>query len=110
VWLALGPEYRRNGCLRAIPGTHRHEYSRERFDEELFLKPEHPDNGPLIEQAVDVELDAGDVLFFHARLFHAATRNLTDEPKFSVVFTFRPFDNPPRPNTRSSSLPELLLL
>jgi len=31
---------------------------------------------------------AGDVLFFHARLFHAAGRNRTADTKFSLVFTY----------------------
>ena len=46
-------------------------------------------------------LKAGDGLFFHARLFHAARRNRTDRPKWSAVFTARPADNPPVPGTRS---------
>ncbi|GAF71697.1 unnamed protein product, partial [marine sediment metagenome] len=39
--------------------------------------------------------------------FHSASRNYSDTPKWSVVFTFRPSDNPPIPGTRSASLPEL---
>ncbi|QDT38708.1 phytanoyl-CoA dioxygenase family protein [Stratiformator vulcanicus] len=109
LWLALGPEYRRNGCLRVIPGSHRGSYQPEQFDSEQFLIPDLEANTKLIDNAVDVELDPGDVLFFHARLFHAATRNFTEEPKFSAVFTFRSFNNSPLPQTRSSSLPELLL-
>jgi len=109
MWLALGVEYRRNGCLRVIPGTHTAKYRPEQFDEEQFLRPDVPENAELIERAIDVELEPGDVLFFHARLFHAATRNFTEEPKFSAVFTFRPADNRPIAGTRSSSLPEILL-
>lgn len=109
VWLALGPERRENGCLRVIPGSHTASLERHRFDEAMFFRTDLPENAPLLEKAIDVELDAGDVLFFHARTLHAATRNFTNQPKFSVVFTFRPLDNPPRSGTRSSSLPELLL-
>ena len=54
-------------------------------------------------------LEPGDVLFFHCRTLHAASRNYTDDTKFSVVTTFRPGDNPPVPGTRSASLPELLI-
>lgn len=107
VWLALTPERPENGCLWLIPGTHGMEFSRERLDEALFLREDLPENQVLISQKVAALLDPGDVLFFHGRAFHAATRNRTAQPKYSVVFTFRPEDNPPRPGTRSSSSPEL---
>lgn len=109
VWLALGVESKQNGCLRLIPGTHTMTFERERLDDDLFLNPDDPRNQPLIEQQIFAELQPGDALFFHARTFHAATRNHTADPKFSVVFTFRPYDNRPIPGTRSASLPEMLL-
>lgn len=109
VWIALGEERPENGCLRVIPGTHRITFERDRLDDALFLRTDDERNAPLIERQVWAELQPGDVLFFHARTFHAATRNDTQQPKFSVVFTFRPQDNRPIPGTRSASLPELLL-
>ncbi|HXY35745.1 MAG TPA: phytanoyl-CoA dioxygenase family protein [Planctomycetaceae bacterium] len=109
VWLALTSETTQNGCLRLIPGSHRLHLDRGRFEDALFLRPELPENRELIEKAVWAELEPGDVLFFHARTFHAASRNYTDLTKFSVVFTFRGADNLPRPESRSASLPELVL-
>jgi phytanoyl-CoA hydroxylase len=109
AWLALGHETPENGCLYVIPGTHRMNFSRDRLDDALFLRPEQPENAKLIDQKVAAELEPGDVLFFHALTFHAAGRNQTDQSKFSVVFTFRPFDNAPLAGSRSASLPELLL-
>jgi phytanoyl-CoA hydroxylase len=107
VWLALGDERPENGSLCVIPGTHVMSFSRERLDEALFLRPDLPENQVLIAQKVPVELAAGDVLFFHCRTFHAAGKNLTNQPKFSAVFTFRPADNPPVPGSRSAEFPEL---
>ena len=101
VWIALGDETPENGCLRVIPGTHREAWDPSRFDAEKFLKADSPVNADLLAAAVDVPLKAGDGLFFHARLFHAARRNRTHEPKWSAVFTARPADNPPIPGTRS---------
>jgi phytanoyl-CoA hydroxylase len=109
IWVALGRETPENGCLYVIPGTHKQSFVRERLDHEQFLRPDVPENAALIAQKVAVPLEAGDVLFFHARTFHAAGRNLTEETKYSAVFTFRAADNPPKPGTRSSSMPELLL-
>ena len=77
--------------------------------DDLFLRQDLPANKPLLETSVPVELQPGDALFFHARCFHAATRNFSNETKKSVVFTFRSLDNSPLPGTRSSEMPELLL-
>jgi phytanoyl-CoA hydroxylase len=109
LWIALGPETPENGCLRVLPGSHREPISADQLDELKFLRTDIPQNQKLLDSAVSVELSAGDALFFHARLFHAATRNYTTQTKHSVVFTFRSLDNAPLPGTRSSQLPELLL-
>ncbi|HUG20226.1 MAG TPA: phytanoyl-CoA dioxygenase family protein [Planctomycetaceae bacterium] len=109
LWLALGAEHSENGCLKVIPGSHSLAYSRERFDDELFLRIDLPENQQLISKSEYVELSPGDVLLFHCRLFHSATRNFSDQPKFSAVFTFRGPDNQPVPDTRSSAMPEISL-
>jgi phytanoyl-CoA hydroxylase len=109
VWLALGAERPENGCLRVIPGSHRIALDRSRFDEALFFRPDLAANAELIAQAVPVELEAGDVLFFHCKTLHAASRNFTPQTKYSVVFTFRAADNRPRPGSRSAQSPELLI-
>ncbi len=109
VWLALGEETRANGCLWVLPGTQRMSLARDRFDERLFFRADLPQNRALIDTAVAAELHAGDVLFFHALTLHAAGRNTTGDTKFSLVFTYRPADNPPRPNTRSAASAEIAL-
>lgn len=109
VWVALGEENQENGCLKVIPGTHRMEFSPEQLDERIFLRPNLPENQTLIDTSVSAELHPGDILLFHCRTFHAATRNFTNQPKFSAVFTFRPADNPPIPGSRSAALPELVI-
>ena len=109
VWIALGEERPDNGCLQVIPGSHRMNLDRIRFDADVFFRVDLPENQPAIATRQFVELSPGDVLLFHCKTLHAASRNATDEAKFSAVFTFRPGDNHPHPNTRSSSQPELLL-
>lgn len=102
VWLALGAETRTNGCLRLLPGTHRLRFERSRLDERLFLREDLPENRALVEREIAAELEAGDVLFFHALTFHAAERNRGDATKFSLVFTYRAADNAPLPGSRSA--------
>lgn len=110
VWLALGKETAKNGALKVIPGSHRLDLDRGRLDKALFLRTELAENRALVEQGLSVDLEPGDVLFFHCRVFHAAGINLSDEIKHSVVFTYHSGDNRPIPDTRSASLPSIPLL
>jgi phytanoyl-CoA hydroxylase len=109
AWVALGSETPDNGCLQVIPGTHRMTFARERLDAALFLRPDLAENEPLIAGRKFVELQPGDLLFFHCLTFHAAGRNHTRQTKYSAVFTFRGVSNEPKPGTRSASMAEVLL-
>ncbi len=109
AWIALGTERPENGCLQVIPGSHKLALDRKRLDDELFFRKDLPENAALIETKTFVSLEPGDVLFFHCRTLHAASRNSTTETKYSAVFTFRSADNQPLLGTRSAMLPELLL-
>lgn len=109
VWLALGAENLHNGCLRLIPGSHNASYGPAHFDSQKFFRTDLPENQEAIDGSCVAELEAGDVLFFHCRTLHSATRNFSNQVKLSIVFTFRPLDNPPVPGTRSASMPEMLL-
>ena len=109
VWLALGVEVEANGALSVVPGSQRLELDRGRFDADLFLRLDLEENQRLIDQARVVELDPGDVLFFHSRLFHAAGTNRTAQAKLSLVSTYHADDNHPIPGTRSSQYPAVAL-
>ena len=107
VWFALGEETRANGALQVIPGTHQLDIDTQRLDTDLFLRPDLEENSSLIERAEVVELNAGDVLLFHCRLFHAAGRNTSDAVKLSPVFTYHRKDNRPQQDTRSDRFPSI---
>lgn len=109
AWLALDNERIDNGCLRVIPGSHALDLPSGRFDADLFLRTDLPVNKALIKQARTIELNRGDLLLFHSRLFHAASRNRTDRVKFSVVFTYHGESNAPIHRTRSDSYPSIRL-
>jgi phytanoyl-CoA hydroxylase len=107
AWLALGPEVVENGCLSFLPGSHRMEMGAERFDEAKFLRTDLHENQALIEARVTPTLEAGDVILFHCRTFHAAGENRTEIPKWSLVFTYHAADDRPLPGSRSASLPSI---
>jgi phytanoyl-CoA hydroxylase len=109
VWLALGRERYENGCLLVLPGSHAMEFLPEQLDAAQFLRTDVPQNRALLAREARVELDPGDVLFFHCRLFHAAGANHTQETKFSVVHTYHADSNRPIPGTRSASVADIPL-
>ncbi len=109
VWLALGPERPENGGLLLVPGSHRIDFRREQFDEARFFRTDLEENRTLLDGQTSADLDRGDVLFFHARLLHAAGPNQTSLTKLAAVFTYHAADNTPLAGTRSASLPDILL-
>ncbi|HTI16044.1 MAG TPA: phytanoyl-CoA dioxygenase family protein [Trinickia sp.] len=109
TWLALGPECVENGALWFVPGSHTMTFTSDRFDAAKFFRADLPENKALIETAVCPKLEAGDVVFFHCNTLHAAGRNVTDDVKFSLVFTYHGATNVPLPGTRSAGLPEIVL-
>ncbi len=109
VWLALGPERLDNGCLRLIPGSHRAAFRHDQYDAARFFRTDLDDNRHILDTQVAAELNAGDVLFFHSGLLHAAGTNRTDLTKLAAVFTYHATDNHPLPGSRSASLPDISL-
>ena len=109
VWLALGAETEANGALQVIPGSHRLDVRQEQLDELDFLRPEVPQNQPLVAQGKVLELQQGDVVFFHSGLFHAAGRNTSNAVKTSVVFAYRGESNMPVAGTKSAAAGDVLL-
>ena len=109
VWLALGEETEDNGGLFFIPRSHLPNLDRGRLDKDLFLRTDLEENQVLIDQAICPTLQAGDVVFFHCRTFHAAGMNQTAGVKLSPVFTYHSADNLPIPGTGSSIYPSIAL-
>ncbi len=108
-WLSMGDENNANGCLKVLPGSHKIEVEEGMVDKELFLNEAHSMSKPWLETAVDVELAAGDVLFFHAKLFHAANNNQTEQAKFSLVNSYHGSDTQPLPNSKSTTYEEVMI-
>lgn len=107
AWLALGDETPANGCMWLLPGSHRLEVGPDRLDAAQFLREDLDGNRELIATAEPAPLEPGDVLFFHAGVFHAAGRNTTDELKLSAVFTYHDAENRPEPGSRSARQPAI---
>jgi phytanoyl-CoA hydroxylase len=107
VWLAIGDETIDNGALWFVPKSHSAAFTSDRFDEAKFFRSDLEANQALIRTAVSPELKAGDVVFFHCNTLHSAGKNLSDQVKFSLVFTYHGVSNVPLPGSRSAAKPEI---
>ena len=83
--------------------------SGDKLDAAQFLRGELDENRTLLRTQIAAELETGDVLFFHSRLFHAAGKNETSDTKYALVFTYHAAGNRPLAGTRSASLPDVMI-
>jgi ectoine hydroxylase-related dioxygenase (phytanoyl-CoA dioxygenase family) len=89
VWLALDPSNKENGCMRVIPGTHRHGFSeyeavdatKNTFKSQIKNVDE--------SKAVYFELDRGECSLHDSRIIHGATANTS--PHRRCGYTMRYF-------------------
>ena len=110
VWYALGDELEINGAMKIIPGSHRWQVPDEALDAARFLLVDHPYNRDRLETQRVVTLNAGDALLFSAHCFHAAGKNMTDQAKYSAVFTYHGENTLPIQSTNSALEQELTII
>lgn len=109
AWLALGEENERNGGLMVVPGSHKMSFTPQQFDEALFFRQDLEENQQILRSKINLELAPGDLLLFHCRTIHAATRNYTNQTKMAAVFTYRSGSDLPVAGTRSAEIPDIEL-
>ena len=96
VMLALTEATKQNGCLQVLKASHK----MGRF-EHVFAGEQQGADMPFVEEAlkicerVYVELNPGDVLFFHPNLLHMSAANLSDKPRWSLISAYNLSYNKP---------------
>ncbi|HEV7610584.1 MAG TPA: phytanoyl-CoA dioxygenase family protein [Steroidobacteraceae bacterium] len=109
VWVALGEESVDNGALWFVPGSHRMAFDTGQFDQARFFRTDRAGNAELLRKADSPHLMPGDAVLFHCNTLHSAGKNLRDEVKFSLVYTYHARNNAPVVDTRSASKHEVQL-
>lgn len=94
--IAVDPATRENGCLQVLKGSH----SMGRIDHVLTGDQAGADLERVHEaqkrlETVYVEMDAGDVLFFHSNLLHRSDQNRSDKPRWSMICCYNAARNDP---------------
>lgn len=91
AWIALTPSHRGNGCMRVIPGSHRlGALDHENVADEHLLnrRGERIKIGVDESQAVDIELQPGQISLHESTLVHSSNPNASDEPRIGFIVRF----------------------
>ena len=112
VWVALEPSTVHNGCLRVIPGSHRARTLGEHLHEDrsdLTLNQRMADAAFDPAQAVDLELQPGQMSMHDVYMIHGAEPNRSAQRRTGVALRYFPtsshFDRRLRPVAGRSGVP-----
>ena len=92
AWIAIDRVRRQNACLKVIPGSHLsglkpHQIdSRKNLALDRTVNPEHLNK----EEAVDIELEPGELVFFDVYLMHGSNANTSGERRAGLVYRYMP--------------------
>ncbi len=105
VWVALEPSTRANGCLRVIPGSHRAKQLHAHLYEDrsdLTLNQRLAAGAFDEADAVDIELEPGQMSLHDVHMVHGAAANRSDRRRTGVALRYMPatshFDRSLRPS------------
>jgi len=112
VWVALEPSTRENGCLRVIPGSHTAKHLHPHLHEDrndLTLNQRMAHGSFDINDAVDIELEPGQMSMHDIFMIHGAKVNTSGIRRTGVALRYMPgssvFDRSLRPFEGQTGVP-----
>ncbi|HSK62616.1 MAG TPA: phytanoyl-CoA dioxygenase family protein, partial [Pyrinomonadaceae bacterium] len=92
AWIALTPSERSNGCMRAVPGSHKHgllDHDTVVDDPDLLNRRGERLRMDVDEtQAVDIVLQPGEMSLHHTNIVHGSNANGSDGPRIGFIVRF----------------------
>jgi len=93
VWTPFVPARVHNGCMQFVPGTHKlGQVTHVKRQYYLEISPELLE--PYLSQAINIELDPGDVVLFHNLLFHRGLPNHSKQIRWSADWRYQDATQP----------------
>jgi phytanoyl-CoA hydroxylase len=89
VWTPLVPATTENGCMQFVPETHKLGLVGHSRVNRFYLKIEEQHLNPRLDQAVDIELNPGDVVLFSNLLFHQGLPNRSEGIRWSADWRYQ---------------------
>lgn len=109
VMVAISHANKENGCLQVIKGSHKLGRVEHGFSgEQVGASQRYVDLALKTMPLEYVELEAGDVLFFHSNLIHRSEANLSENARWSLISCYNRASNLPYNDsapTNSSTTP-----
>jgi len=96
AFIAVDPATRENGCMQVLSESHlmgRVEHILT--GDQAGADPERVREAEKRLPLVYVEMDPGDVLFFHANLLHRSDQNRSDKPRWAMICCYNAARNDP---------------
>lgn len=93
AWVALSPSTRRSGCMRVLPGSHRHPVAphRDTFAANNMLSRGQEMQVEVDEtQVVDIELRPGEMSLHHVTIAHGSDPNRGDDRRIGLAIRYIP--------------------
>jgi hypothetical protein len=96
AFIAVDPATRENGCMQVLSGSHRmgridHVLTGDQAGADMERVREAEKRLPLVY----VEMEPGDVLFFHSNLLHRSDQNRSDKPRWAMICCYNAARNDP---------------
>ena len=92
AWIAIDRVRRENACLKVIPGSHLNGLKPHQIDSRKNLALDRTVNPGHLnkEEAVDIELEPGELVFFDVYLMHGSNANTSGERRAGLVYRYMP--------------------
>ncbi|MCF0073922.1 phytanoyl-CoA dioxygenase family protein [Dyadobacter sp. CY261] len=104
VMIAVTDANVENGCLQVIKGSHKMGRVEHGFSgEQVGASQKYVDLALKTMEHVFVELEAGDVLFFHSNILHRSEANVSDRARWSLISCYNRSTNIGHNESSSSS-------
>ncbi len=96
AFIAVDPATRQNGCMQVLKASHLlgrvdHVLTGEQAGADM----ERVREAEKVLERVYMEMDPGDVLFFHANLLHRSDQNNSDHPRWAMICCYNAARNNP---------------
>jgi len=96
AFIAVDPATKANGCLQVIRGSHHcGRIHHQLTGEQAGADPERVAEILKRNELVYVEMQPGDVLFFHSNLLHRSDQNRSEHPRWSMICCYNARSNDP---------------
>ena len=83
AWLAIDPSTQMNGCVSAIPGSHRRKYASAGEDDKFVIVDADEAN-----EAIPMELAPGEFFVFNQDLVHSSSANVSQARRLGLAIRY----------------------